>query len=145
MRFSIWGGAFFYSNAYLSSNSMKLERLVRLQFIYCLLGILFNVISLYLLSQGNKALTPTEPLAGIVVMSIYGLFLLSGKMRQIRLYRVLMGLAVAIFIYSGIIKHMISLSQSPEVYFSIGSGVLAIAINLFGLILNLRAAMGRFS
>ena len=123
---------------------MKLERLLRLQFLYCLLGILFNVISAYLLSQGMKALTPTEPLAGIVVMSIYGLFLLSGKMRQIRLYRVLMGLAVMIFIYSGIIKHMISLTQNPELYFSLASGLIAIAINLFGLILNIRAAMGKF-
>ncbi|MEM8890358.1 MAG: hypothetical protein AAGD28_20450 [Bacteroidota bacterium] len=124
---------------------MKLERLLSLQFLYCLLGIFFNVISLYLISEGSQALTPTEPLAGIVVMSIYGLFLLSGKMRQIRLYRILMGLAVGIFIYSGIIKHMISLYQSPELYFSIGSGVLAIAINLFGLILNARAAMGKFT
>lgn len=123
---------------------MRLKSLLKLQLIYCLLGILFNLISAYLLSQGMKALTPTEPLAGIAVMSIYGLFLLSGKMGQIRLYRVLMGLALVIFLYSGIIKHMVSLSQNPELYFSIGSGVSAIAINLFGLILNARAAMGKF-
>ena len=123
---------------------MRLKSLLKLQLIYCLLGILFNLFSAYLLSQGMKALTPTEPLAGIVVMSIYGLFLFSGKMKQLRLYRILMGLAVVIFIYSGIIKHMISLYQSPELYFSIGSGVLAIAINLFGLILNVRAARGKF-
>lgn len=124
---------------------MRLEKLLKLQLLYCLLGILFNLISSYMLSQGMKALTPTEPLAGIMVMSLYGLFLISGKMNQIRLYRILMGLALVIFIYGGIIKHIISLAQNPELYYSTTSGLLAIGINIFGWVLNLIAALGKFS
>ncbi len=124
---------------------MQLERLLKLQLLYCLLGILFNLISWFMLFQETKALTPTDPGAGIIVMSVYGLFLISGKMRKRSLYRILMGLAVAIFIYGGLIKHIIGLNQSPEVYYSLVTGLVAIGINLFGLVLNSLAALEKFT
>ena len=78
------------------------------------------------------------------VMAIYLIFLLTGKMKRIRLYRILMLIAVLLFGYSGIIKHVISLYPSPEIYYSWSSGIIAILINLFGLGLNLIAVWGMF-
>ena len=77
-------------------------------------------------------------------MAIYVISLLAGKMKRISLYRTLMLLAILVFGYSGIIKHMITLSQVPELYYSLGAGITAILINLFGLGLNLIAVLGMF-
>lgn len=123
---------------------MRLSRLLNLQLLYCGLGILFNLISWYIISKNGKPLTPTEPVVGMVVMGIYGLFLLAGKTKRIVLYRGLMLLAVLILGYGGILKHIITLQQSPELYASISIGLLAILINTFGLGLNILAALGRF-
>ena len=102
------------------------------------------MLSWWLLSKEGKALTPTDPLLGMGVMAIYLIFLLTGKMKRIRLYRILMLIAVLLFGYSGIIKHVISLYPSPEIYYSWSSGIIAILINLFGLGLNLIAVWGMF-
>ena len=123
---------------------MALPELLRFQSLYCFLGILFNLISWWMLSQGETGLTPTDPLIGIGVMLTYGLFLIPGKMGKLKLYRIIMGLAVSVFGYGGVIKHIILLTQSPEMYYSVIAGVIAILINLFGLVLNLMAALGKF-
>lgn len=124
---------------------MPLSKLLQLQTLYCLTGILFNLFSWWMLSTGEMGLTPTDPLMGIAVLLTYGLFLIPGKMRKIRLYRILMGLAVLVFGYGGVIKHIALMTQSPEMYHSVMAGVIAILINLFGLGLNLMAALGRFT
>ncbi|MEM6768918.1 MAG: hypothetical protein AAF655_28535, partial [Bacteroidota bacterium] len=111
---------------------------------YCLLGVLFNLVSMWVGANGGQGLTPTDPLVGIMVMLIYGLFLISGKKKKVTLYRILMGLAVLVFGYGGIIKHIILLSSSPELYNSLASGLSAVLINFFGLGLNTLAALGKF-
>ncbi len=123
---------------------MSLNKLLKLQLFYCFLGVLFNVISCFYLFQNGETLTPTSPILGIIVMSIYGVFLLAGQMKRITLYRTLMFLAVVAFGYSGIIKHFITLNDSPELYYSIMIGIVAILINSFGVVLNITAALGRF-
>ncbi|MEM7510845.1 MAG: hypothetical protein AAF388_07930 [Bacteroidota bacterium] len=127
-----------------SSSAMPISNLLRLQLFYCLMGILFNLISWGILFQGEIGLTPTDPLIGIGVMLTYALFLIPGRMGKLRLYRVLIGLSVLVFGYGGVINHIILLAQSPEMYYSVMSGVIAILINLFGLGLNLMAVFGRF-
>ncbi len=124
---------------------MSLSKLLNLQFLYCSLGILFNLISWWIFSQGGTSLTPTDPFIGIVVMLVYGLFLIPGRIEKLTLYRVLMGLAVLVLGYGGVIKHIFLLTQSPEIYYSVMVGVIAVLINLFGLGLNLMAALGRFT
>lgn len=123
---------------------MSLSKLLRLQVLYCVLGILFNGLSWIVLLQSGKPLTPTAPVSGLVVMAIYGLFLLAGHFEKISLYRMLMLVALLIFGYGGIFSHIGLLNQAPELYHSIGVGMLAILINVFGLILNGLAALGRF-
>lgn len=123
---------------------MSLQKLLRWQWLYCFLGMLFNVVSWGILSETGKPLTPTLPLSGMMVMAVYGLFLLSGQFGKINLYRVLMLMAILILGYGGIINHFKLLNQSPELYHSLWGGVIAILINAFGLILNSLAASGKF-
>lgn len=124
---------------------MSLAKLLKLQWIYWLLGVVFNVISWMLLAKGGKALTPTAPVSGIVVMVNYGFFLLAGHFKRISLYRALMGIAILILGYGGIFSHFKLLSQSPELYHSVWVGILAISINAFGFTLNSLAALRRFT
>ncbi|MBX2876988.1 MAG: hypothetical protein KTR30_33020 [Saprospiraceae bacterium] len=123
---------------------MALQKLLKGQWLYCVLGILFNVVSWVVLSKSGKPLTPTAPLSGIFVMAIYGLFLLAAQFKQINLYRVLMLVSILILGYGGIISHFRLLSQSPELYHSFLVGLIAILINSFGLILNSLATLGKF-
>ncbi|MFK7936724.1 MAG: hypothetical protein AB8G22_24635 [Saprospiraceae bacterium] len=124
---------------------MNIKQLLKLQFIYCLLGVLFNVISSGLIQYGGKGLTSTPPIIGTLTMFVYGCFLVSGILRKLNVYRSLMLIAILAFGYGGIIKHFILLNQSPELYASLTSGIIAISINIFGLFLNVYAALGKFS
>ena len=123
---------------------MSLDKLLRLQLLYCLLGVLFNVVSYWFLTQHGKALTSTEPISGLVAMSIYGLMLLPGKIRELNVYRILMVIAILIFGYGGIVNHFILYPQSPELYHSLPIAIFGMSINIFGLIWNIYAALGKY-
>lgn len=122
---------------------MELKTLLKLQFIYCLFGILFNLISWGFIENGYQALAPTLPLGGIIVMALYGVFVLTGFFGNIKWYRCLMFISIIILGYGGVVKHILTLHQNPEVYYSFFSGFAAILINLFGLVLNCVASMGK--
>ena len=124
---------------------ISLKELLKLQFIYCLLGLLFNTISWILIENSYQSLTPTIPVQGVIAMAIYGVFLLTGYFAKIRPYRFLMLFAMIIFGYGGIIRHFFIMYQSPELYSSFFSGLTGVAINLFGLVLNILAAFGKFN
>ena len=66
---------------------MLLKKLLRLQLLYYILGILFNAVSFILIAQGGKALTPNDPLIGSVVMTIYATFLIPGFLKKITISR----------------------------------------------------------
>lgn len=123
---------------------IKLNKLLILQLVYVLLGVLFNLVSYYLILENHKALTPTQPLLGILAMLVYMSFLLTGFYKKIVWYRVLMTVSILIFGYTGIIKHIITFSQEPDLYYSFYAVLLAVGINLFGFLLNLIAVFKKF-
>jgi hypothetical protein len=123
---------------------MKLSDLLRLQVIYVILGILYNGVSLYLISQGGKGLAPTQPVMGTISMLVYALFLIPGYLRKRTLYRILMGVAILVIGWGGVVTHIINIFTQPQLYSSILSWALAVGINLFGLVLNIIAASGKF-
>lgn len=123
---------------------MRLQSLLKSQVVYYILGMLFNVVSYIVITYGYNALTPTVPQQGFVVMTIYGMFLLPGYFKKTSWYRCLMLIAVLLLGYGGVIKHCITYPQSPELYHSLWVGIIGISINLYGLILNLIAALGKF-
>ena len=123
---------------------MPLKQLLRLQLLYYLLGILFNAVSFYLISIEDKALTPNDPVIGSLVMTVYATFLIPGFLKKITIYRVLMVVAIIILGYGGVLNHLNFINTTPELYYSVTAGVIGVSINIFGLILNIIAAMGRF-
>ncbi len=123
---------------------MKLADLLRLQVIYFILGIVYNAVSLYLISQGGKGLAPTQPVMGTISMIGYALFLIPGFLNKRILYRILMGVAVLVIGYGGVVTHVINIFTQPQLYLSVLSWALAVGINLFGLVLNIIAVSGKF-
>ena len=123
---------------------MKLTTLLRLQVIYFILGMLYNALSLYLTSTGKPALAPTQPVLGAISMIVYALFLIPGYLRKITLYRILMGVAILVMGYGGVVTHIINIFTQPQVYSSIIAWAVAVGINLFGLVLNIIAVSGKF-
>jgi hypothetical protein len=123
---------------------MKLRTLLFLQVAYFVLGVAYNVVSLCLTLQGKPALAPTVPVLGMISMGIYALCLIPGFLRKIVLYRVLMGLAIVWLGYGGIVTHIINIFTQPQVYASMLAWAAAVGINLFGLVLNVIAVLGKF-
>jgi len=123
---------------------MKLSTLLLLQVIYFILGILYNGVSLFLISQGQLGLAPTQPVMGTISMITYAIFLIPGYLRKITLYRILMGVAILVLGYGGVVTHIINIFTQPQVYSSILSWAAAVGINLFGLVLNIIAVLGKF-
>jgi len=105
---------------------------------------LYNGLSLYLTTIGAPPLAPTQPVLGSVSMITYALFLIPGYLRKMTLYRILMGVAILVMGYGGVVTHIINIFTQPQVYSSILSWGAAVGINLFGLVLNIIAVSGKF-
>ena len=123
---------------------MKLTILLKLQVVYFVLGVAYNCLSLYFTATGKPALAPTQPVLGLVSMAVYALFLIPGFMRKLVLYRILMGVAILVMGYGGVVTHIINIFTQPQLYSSIVAWAAAVGINLFGLVLNIMAACGLF-
>jgi hypothetical protein len=128
----------------LISKNTSLSTLLKLQLIYSLLGIGYNVVSHLVTLYGGQPLSATAPLTGGLFMAFYGLCLITGYKNLQKPYRILMFLFVIIIGYSGFVKHFIIYAQQPEAYASFSAWLFAVGINLLGLILNLTAATGRY-
>lgn len=123
---------------------LKLSQLLKLQLAYYVLGIGFNAVSLYCIHIGSQQLTPNEPIMASVFMTVYATLLIPGFLKKITLYRILMVVAVLLMGYGGVFKHINLIRATPELYASLWAGAIGISINVFGLILNLMGALGKF-
>ena len=115
-----------------------------LQMAYAYVGIMYNVGSLLAVRNDLAAWASTDAVVGVAGMSLYGLFLAAGLMKNLSLYRVLMGASVVLLGYGGVITHLLNTGQM-ELYQSAWTWTAAIGINGIGLALNLAAALGWFS
>ena len=123
---------------------MTLKTLLRGQFLYYILGILFNAGSIYSLSNGQQQWSPNDPYTGSIVMTIFALFLIPGLLKKITFYRILMVLAVILLGYGGVIAHIPRILNTSELYCCTAAMIIGPGINVFGLVLNLFAALGKF-
>lgn len=119
---------------------MTVTLLLRYQIVYALLGVGYNVMSIMMKRYGSGPLSYTNPVTGILAMLLFGLFLIPGLLHHGLLYRILMGVAVIVLGYSGVIVHLLNY-QNLHLYYSTAAWILAILINLFGVVLNLMAAL----
>ena len=124
---------------------MKMKTLLIAQFFYAIMGIGYNILSFISVSSGGQAFSATAPLTGGISLFLYGLCLLPGFLGYTGIYRVLMGVAIVAFGYGGIVKHLLNYPGGLDVYSSMTAYVIAIGINVFGLVLNVIAVSGRFS
>ncbi len=118
--------------------------LLKFQLFYCFLGVIYNVVSYISVISGGRQLSSGSPVVGGLFMSFYGLCLVTGYKGFIKTYRLLMIFFLVAIGYGGIVKHFIVYSSQPEAYASFTAWISAIGINLFGFLLNLLAAAGKF-
>jgi len=123
---------------------ISLQRLLKLQSIYYVLGMLFNFVSIFQLYRGEQQLTPNDPYTGCLVMTIYAFFLLPGLKQKTKWYRILMCVSVLLLGYGGVFNHIQIYQATPELYCCTAAAIIGPGINVFGLVLNLIAAAGLF-
>jgi hypothetical protein len=128
----------------LLKNKMTISSLLKLQLLYCVFGVGYNIVSYVLAATGSQPLSSTSPMVGAAFMTFYGLCLLTGYKGLYKTYRILMVFFLFAIGYNGIIKHFIVYSQQPGAYSSQLAWATAIGSNAFGFILNLLAVAGRF-
>ena len=124
--------------------AIPLNRLLMLQLVYSFAGVMYNVGSLSALRNELPAWAPTDPVMGAGAMSLVGLFVAAGLLKNLTLYRVLMGIVVVLAGYGGVVVHLLNIGHL-ELYQSVWTWAGAIGINSFGLVLNLMAACGWFA
>ena len=122
---------------------IALNRLLMLQMVYWFTGIMYNVGSLLAVRNGQPAWASTDAVMGVAGVALYGLFLSAGLMKNLTLYRVLMGASVILLGYGGVVVHLLNIGHL-DLYQSVWTWAGAIGINGFGLVLNLAATFGRF-
>jgi len=122
----------------------SLQRLIQLQLLYYALGMVFNFVSMYTISQANQQLTPNDPYIGCLVMTIYATFLLPGLKQKVKTYRILMVIAALLLGYGGVYHHIEIYQSSPELFCCTAAAIIGPGINVFGLIVNLIAVSGYF-
>lgn len=125
--------------------TITLKQLLGLQLLYGLIGIAFNIVSWAVVSQGGVALTTTAPFLGMATMSLFCLCLVAGYRHHMKAYRILMGMAILVLGGGGIVVHLVNMLYRPEAYPSVIAWMLAVLINVFGLMLNLMAVTGKFT
>lgn len=123
---------------------MSLNRLLLFQMCYCIAGLGYNMASYFIVANGGRQLSTSEPITGALFMGAYGLCLLSGRFGLIRGYRIMMAFFVISGGYGGILIHLINYSSDSSQYASFPAWIVAVGINSYGLILNVLAALGRF-
>ncbi len=121
---------------------MNITLLLRYQIVYLLLGLGYNVMSLMMKRRSGRPLSFTNPVTGILVMLLFGLFLIPGFLSSYQAYRILMGISAIALGYSGVIVHLRNY-RKLNLYDSTTAWILAVLINLFGVVLNLMAAIGK--
>ena len=99
--------------------------------IYLVLAIGYNLISLVLVAKTGKSAAPTDPMTGIMFMSLLYVVYAVGAQISNWLYLFFISSFAVLILSFGIIKHLINYQES--MYFSRFSWLSAITINIFGV------------
>lgn len=123
---------------------MKLLELLKLQIFYIILAIGYNIISLVIYKKIGRPLTSSVPSATIIIsLLIFGTLSFTALLKTKVIYRVLMGLLGLIIFYNGVIPHVLNITKI-DLYYNFIAWLLAIGINIYGTILYIIAALGKF-
>lgn len=110
---------------------MNPELLRNLFGVYLVLAVGYNLASLVLAARTGKAAAPTDPLTGILVMSVLYLVYAAGNRVSDLLYLFFLGTFTALIFSFGVVGHIRNYDANR--YFSRLTWVAAFAINIFGV------------
>ena len=115
---------------------MSLIGIQKMQLAWVGLGLAYNGISLWRISSGNTALSPTDPVAGSVFIVICGLVILAGIKGAHPLYKFIIPVLALLLLYSGVGLHAMAFVRDADLlgYASFASWLAAVMVNTYGAI-----------
>ena len=119
---------------------MKLKTLLVFQLLYVILCIIWNLISFLNLTSGKPTLAPANPLIDGSLALLYGLVLILGFRKKIKIFRILMAISALSIGYIV----CLNIINDISLYSSRFAWHCAIGINVFGLIFTVIAVLGKF-
>ncbi|RLA26409.1 MAG: hypothetical protein DRR11_19860 [Gammaproteobacteria bacterium] len=124
---------------------ISLSRLLGFQSAFAALSLAYLLYSAYLLRTVGEALSAAPLLPSILLFVAYGACLFLPRIGSIRAYRTSMVFAVLLFGGGGVVGNVVRyLGSGLESYADFGAWALAVAINTFGTVWNIVAALGLF-
>ena len=100
--------------------------------IYLVLAVGYNLVSLVLRAKTGKGAAPTDPLTGILFMSVLYLVYATGDLVSNWLYLFFLSTFAVLIFSFGIVGHV--LNYDEQKYFSRVSWLSAFSINIFGFV-----------
>jgi hypothetical protein len=124
---------------------MKLRTLLTLQAFYPLMAIAYLLASYWQVRSGGVQFSTALPLANITIFLVYAACLLLGVYRRETLYRIAMAAAVLAIAPGGVFMNILNYLQTGlEGYSSFTAWAVGTAINIYGLVWNIIAAIGAY-
>lgn len=114
---------------------MSLKNIQKMQLLWVVLGLAYNAISIWQLKSGRPALSPTDPISGVIFVAIGGLIILAGLNGAKRFYQFSAPCFALLLSYSGVGLHVASFWSDVNLagYASFGSWLMALLINVIGV------------
>ena len=124
---------------------ISLSRLLGFQSAFAASSLVYLLYSAYLLRTEGAALSAAPLLPSILLFVAYSACLFLPRFGSIRAYRASMVLAILLFGGGGVVGNVVRyLDSGLESYAGFGAWALAVAINTFGTVWNIVAALGLF-
>jgi hypothetical protein len=124
---------------------IKLSRLLFLQLSFALIAVSYLILSAYRLQVTGQALSAAPALPAITLFVFYCGCLLLPRIGMIKAYRFSMFLAIVLFGGIGVIGNVMRYMDSGlEKYATFSAFAIAVAINGYGTVFNIIAALGLF-
>jgi hypothetical protein len=124
---------------------IKLSRLLSLQVSFAFMAVTYLLLSAYQLQVTGRALSAAPALPAISLFVVYCGSLWLPRMGMIKGYRLAMVVAIILFGGMGVIGNILRyLDSGLEQYSTFLAFIIAIAINGYGTVLNIIAALGLF-
>ena len=110
--------------------------------IYLVLAVGYNLLSLVLLAKTGKSAAPTDPLSGILFISVLYLIYMSAGQVSSWLHVFFLSTFAALIFFFGIVSHVLDYDEKK--YYSRASWLSAFIINSFGVVVLLLIIVAEF-
>lgn len=124
---------------------MKLRTLLILQAIFAAMALAFLFTSAWYLNTTGKGLSAAAIVPSIAMFVVYSACLLLPRFGALGWYRIAMAVAIVLFGVGGVVLNVVNYVQNGlRDFASFEVFLIAVAINAFGTIWNIVAAVGAF-